>query len=84
MKMVKAFICNYYHVKAPFLIFNWVLNTFLILSSNVIWHAYGLISDSRFSGFVYHPCLLRPKHKGRIDEKLYYKNIIYIASNAKN
>ena len=34
--------------------FNWVLNRPLILSSNLIFHAYGSIGDTKFSGLVYH------------------------------
>ena len=33
--------------------FEWVLNIPLILSSNVIWHPYGLILNDRFSGLLY-------------------------------
>ena len=34
--------------------FNWVLNRPLILSSNLIFHAYGSIGDTKFLGLVYH------------------------------
>ena len=36
-----------------------VLNTLLILlSGNIIWHAYRAIADIRFSGLVYHSYVL--------------------------
>ena len=33
--------------------FDWVLNTPLMLSNNVIWHAYWSTADNRFSDLVY-------------------------------
>ena len=38
--------------------FDRILNTLLILSGNVFWHAYGLITGSIFSGFVCHSYII--------------------------
>ena len=63
--------------------FNWVINTPLILSSIIIWHAYGSIADSRFSGLcITHVfCILNIRNE--LTKKIYYKKIKLIASNAK-
>ena len=59
--------------------FNWVLNTILTLSSNIIWQAYGSITVIRFSGFVYHSYFFYIMNIRNVK-----KNIKNIPSNAKN
>ena len=63
---------------------DWVLNTFLIQSSNVIRHAYHSIADSRFSGFSHHSyvCYVLDIRNGLI--KNHITKTIYITSNAKS
>ena len=64
---------------------DWVLNTPLILSRYVIWHAYKSIAEAKiFRHGVSLICPLYVKKEEWIDEKLYYRKIIYITSHTKN
>ena len=54
---------------------NWVLNTPLLLSSNVIWHAYKLITETKiFRLGVSVICLLYDKEEW-VDKKVYCRKI---------
>ena len=64
--------------------FDWVLNMSLILSKNVIWHAYGLIADLLSTWWIdLYTYITYTELKEWIDKNVYYKKIKYIVSNAK-
>ena len=63
---------------------NWVLNTPLILSSNVIWHTYRLMAETKiFRLGVSLICYLYVKEEW-IGKKIFYRKIEHITSNTEN
>ena len=76
---------NYFSVRTSSENVDWVLNTPLILSSNVIWHVDRSIAETKI--FRLGVSLIRPwyvKKEEWIGKKLYYRKIKYITSNTEN
>ena len=68
---------NYFCERTSSLKLDWILNMPVILSSNVIWHAYSLIAETKvFRLGVSLICLLYVK-KEWIGKKVYYRKIYY-------
>ena len=64
---------------------DWVLNTSLILSNNVIWDAYRSIAETEiFRLGVTLICPLYVKKEEWISKKLYYREIKYITSSTES
>ena len=64
---------------------DWVLNTPLILSSNVIWYAYWSRTETNiFMLVVSLICSLFVKKEKWLGKKLYYRKTTYITSNTEN
>ena len=75
---------KYFHGRTSSQKLNWVLNAPLVLSSNVIWHAYKLIVETKiFRLGVSLICPLCVMEEW-IDKKMYYRKMKYITSNTKN
>ena len=77
-ELVNDFLAiNYFRERTSSYKVNWVLSTPLILSSNVIWHAYRLIVETKISKLgVSLICLLQIKEEW-IGKKVYYRKIYY-------
>ena len=84
MKLLRAFSAklfddflaiNYFRERTSLPKLNWIFNTPLILSGNVIWHAYRLIAETKtFRLNVSLVCLLYVKDEW-IGKKVYYRKI---------
>ena len=76
---------NYFCERTSPYKFDWVLNMPLILSSNVIWHAYRSIAETKiFRLGVSFICCLYVKKEEWIGKKLYCRKIKHITSNTEN
>ena len=76
---------NYFSVRTSSENVDWVLDTPLILSSNVIWHVDRSIAETKI--FRLGVSLIRPWYVQKeewIGKKLYYRKIKYITSNTEN
>ena len=84
-KIVNDFVTvNYFRERTSSEQLQWVLNTPLILPSNVIWHAYRLIAETKiFRPGVSLICLLYVKEES-ISKKVYYRRIQHLTSNTEN
>ena len=74
---------NYFREKAPSLKVDWIINTLLILSSNIIWLWVDSVQHIFRIG-VSLICALYIEDEEWIGYKLYYRKIICITSNNKN
>ena len=82
-KLVNDFLAvNYFRERTSSQKLDWVLNTPLILSSNVIWHAYRLMAETKiFRLGLSLICLLHDKEES-IGKKNYYRK--HITSNTEH
>ena len=63
---------------------DWVLNKPLILSSNVIWHAYRLITETKVFRLDVSLIYVLYVKEDWISKKVYYRKIYHITSNTEN
>ena len=82
-KQLMLLALNYFREKAPSLKVDWIINTLLILSSNIIWLWVDSVQHIFRIG-VSLICALYIENEEWIGYKLYYRKIIYITSNNKN
>ena len=76
---------NYFRERTSSQKLDWGLNTLLILFSNVVWHAYRSIAETKI--FRFGASLICPfyvKKENWIVKKLYYRKVKYVTSNTEN
>ena len=76
---------NYFRERTSSQKLDWGLNTLLILFSNVVWHGYRSIAETKI--FRFGASLICPfyvKKENWIVKKLYYRKVKYVTSNTEN